>query len=135
MRYGSDRAEINSFSAAGSSFVETSHTHQAFYNNRRFSADVFFDCVRAKDQLNEIRRSHPSKTNMRQFFMIMMSAIFIVPTAGAGGQVTYVDQSVSCRPGQAISDIWWVQEAKGYNEYSIACQNVSDSCQEVKKFK
>jgi len=41
------------------------------------------------------------------------------------------NQRMSCRPGQAISDIWWSEEKNGrYKTYSIACANITDSCEE-----
>lgn len=42
-----------------------------------------------------------------------------------------VDQKISCRGRQAISDIWWVDEGDNYKTFSIACENITDSCIEV----
>lgn len=64
----------------------------------------------------------------------MTYLLFITPIlflSLVAGHVNIENQKKSCRPGQAISDIWWTEESERYKTFYIACENVTDSCKEV----
>ena len=57
--------------------------------------------------------------------------LVVAKTDVLAGDTSFSDQKMSCQPGKAISDIWWTQVRKSYRNYFIACDNVTNSCNEV----